>query len=282
MDERSQHNPGTTSFATKAAPSLPSRSNLQLGQADPLSGFKLIRGQGALEETLACFQMLAAQMKLPFRRDSIDKVLRDSLRRGQEPNIQLCGQLGASLGLHVMSAKVPGGMGTRLQTPCMLQWDGGFAFRCSQQCQRPDAGEPAPRRGSTVPGTTRASVPRGNRTAADGTGGEHSRTTFRPQWFLPALTRYRGVLAQVLVASFVVQLFGLANPLLIQVIIDKVISQRSLDTLQVLGIGLVVVTLLEGVPGSLRTFLFAETTNRIDQRLGAEVIDHLLRLPLGY
>ena len=34
--------------------------------------------------------------------------------------------------------------------------------------------------------------------------------------------------------------------------------------------------------GSLKTFLFAETTNRIDQRLGAEVIDHLLRLPLGY
>jgi ATP-binding cassette subfamily B protein len=80
----------------------------------------------------------------------------------------------------------------------------------------------------------------------------------------------------------VVQLFSLANPLLIQVIIDKVISQRSLDTLQVLGVALVVVTLMEGVIGSLRTFLFTETTNRIDLRLGAEVIDHLLRLPLSY
>ena len=43
-----------------------------------------------------------------------------------------------------------------------------------------------------------------------------------------------------------------------------------------------VVTILEGVLGSLKTFLFAETTNRIDQRLRAEVIDHLMRLPLGY
>ena len=42
------------------------------------------------------------------------------------------------------------------------------------------------------------------------------------------------------------------------------------------------VTLLEGILGSLKTFLFAETTNRIDQKLGSEVIDHLLRLPLGY
>ena len=65
-------------------------------------------------------------------------------------------------------------------------------------------------------------------------------------------------------------------------IIDKVISQRSLDTLQVLGFALVVVTILEGILNSLKTFLFAETTNRIDQRLGSEVIDHLLRLPLGY
>jgi len=79
-----------------------------------------------------------------------------------------------------------------------------------------------------------------------------------------------------------VQLFSLANPLLIQVIIDKVIAQRSLDTLQILGMALVVVTLMEGVIGSLRTFLFTDTTNRIDLRLGAEVIDHLLRLPLGY
>ncbi len=90
------------------------------------------------------------------------------------------------------------------------------------------------------------------------------------------------MLTQVLIASFVVQLFSLANPLLIQVIIDKVINQRSLDTLQVLGFALVVVTLMEGVIGALRTFLFTETTNRIDLRLGSEVIDHLLRLPLSY
>ena len=73
-------------------------------------------------------------------------------------------------------------------------------------------------------------------------------------WFYPAIKKYRSTLLLVLTASFVVQLFTLANPLLIQVIIDKVISQRSLDTLQVLL-------------SSLRTFLFTDTTNRIDMRL---------------
>ena len=96
------------------------------------------------------------------------------------------------------------------------------------------------------------------------------------------INKYKNVLIQVFIASFVVQLFGLANPLMIQVIIDKVISQRSLDTLQVLGIALLILTLVEGFLASLRTFLLTETTNRIDQRLGAEVIDHLLKLPLEY
>jgi len=105
---------------------------------------------------------------------------------------------------------------------------------------------------------------------------------FGPSWFWPAIQRHRSALIQVLAASFVVQLFTLANPLLIQVIIDKVISQRSLDTLQVLGMALIAVTVFEGVLNSLKTFLFQQTTNRIDMRLGSEVIDHLLRLPLGY
>ena len=105
---------------------------------------------------------------------------------------------------------------------------------------------------------------------------------FNFSWFFPAIQRYRSTLLLVLGSSFVVQLFTLANPLLIQVIIDKVIAQRSLDTLQVLGIALVAVTIFEGLLGSLRTFMFADTTNRIDMRLGAEVIDHLLRLPVGY
>ena len=49
-----------------------------------------------------------------------------------------------------------------------------------------------------------------------------------------------------------------------------------------MGIALILVTLLEGILGSLKTFLFTDTTNRIDQKLGSEVIDHLLRLPLNY
>ena len=87
---------------------------------------------------------------------------------------------------------------------------------------------------------------------------------------------------EVLVASFFYQIFGLANPLMIQVIIDRVIVQQSVDTLHVLGIFLVIVAVFEAILGSLRTYLFVDTTNRIDMTLASQTIDHLLRLPLKY
>ncbi len=247
-----------------------------------VASLRLIQGNGPLKETLACFQMLAQLMKLPFRRDAIEKVLQDNLRRGLTPNLQLCGQLAASLGLHVMASWVPARAGTRLQVPSMLSWKGGFALVIASSERGLKLASPKQGVVTLAPDDLAEQFPEGIEVLLMERSNSSPDQKFGPSWFWPALKRYRGVLIQVLAASFVVQLFTLANPLLIQVIIDKVISQRSLDTLQVLGIALVVVTILEGVLGSLKTFLFAETTNRIDQRLGAEVIDHLLRLPLGY
>ena len=164
----------------------------------------------------------------------------------------------------------------------MLPWQGGFALVVASNQRGLKLASPRQGVITIEPDDLNEQFPEGIELLLMERSNATPNQKFGPGWFWPALKRYRGVLIQVLAASFVVQLFTLANPLLIQVIIDKVITQRSLDTLQVLGIALVVVTILEGVLGSLKTFLFAETTNRIDQRLGAEVIDHLLRLPLGY
>ena len=241
-----------------------------------------IAGEGVLEETLACFQMLTKLMNLPFRRDAIERVLQDQLRRGQSPTLRLCGQIAAGLGLHVSGAKVAARMGMRLQTPTLVPWGQAFALAVRSDQRGLVLASPSQGFVELDADQLEHSFPEGIDLLLMDRTSTTPEQKFGPAWFWPALKRYRGVLIQVLLASFVVQLFTLANPLLIQVIIDKVINQRSLDTLQVLGIALVAVTLLEGVLGSLKTYLFSETTNRIDQRLGAEVIDHLLRLPLGY
>ena len=274
-----QNDEETPETALSLAPSRPPVSSLNSPSS---SEDFFVGGQGPLQETLACFQMLAKLMKLPFRRDSIEKMLRDSLRRGQTPTLRMCGQIAAGLGLHVAGAKVPALMGTRLQTPTLVPWQQSFALVTRSDQLGLTLASPSEGFVKLDPSQLEEAFPEGIELLLLDRSNTTPEQAFGPSWFWPALPRYRGVLIQVLIAGFVVQLFTLANPLLIQVIIDKVINQRSLDTLQILGFALVIVTVLEGVLGSLKTFLFAETTNRIDQRLGAEVIDHLLRLPLGY
>jgi subfamily B ATP-binding cassette protein HlyB/CyaB len=101
-------------------------------------------------------------------------------------------------------------------------------------------------------------------------------------WFLQAIHKYRGILSEVLVASFFLQLFALVTPLFFQVVIDKVLVHRGLTTLDVLVLGLVVVSIFECVLGALRTYVFSHTTNRIDVELGARLFRHLMALPIAY
>lgn len=52
---------------------------------------------------------------------------------------------------------------------------------------------------------------------------------FDVTWFIPALVKYRGLIGEVLAASFVLQLFALAAPLVFQVVIDKVLVHQVLS-----------------------------------------------------
>lgn len=269
----------STNTTDKFSPPL--ATGLNLGQRDSLP-FRLHRGEGPIDETLACFQMLANEFKLPFRRDAIEKILRDNLRRGQSPDLQLCGNIAATMGLHVTGVSVQARQGTRMQIPALIPWKGGFAVVRDSNARGLYLASPSQGLLHLNPESLQEYFPEGIDMLLLERRNTSPNQRFGFAWFWPALSKYRRTLSQILLASFVVQLFSLANPLLIQVIIDKVISQRSLDTLQVLGFALIVVTVMEGVLGGLRTSLFTQTTNRIDMRLGAEVIDHLLRLPLNY
>ena len=105
---------------------------------------------------------------------------------------------------------------------------------------------------------------------------------FGLRWFLPALMKYRRLFAEVLVASFFIQLLALFTPLFFQVVIDKVLVHKGLTTLDVLAIGLLVVSLFEVVLEGLRTYVFSHTANRVDVALGAKLFRHLLALPMAY
>ena len=107
-------------------------------------------------------------------------------------------------------------------------------------------------------------------------------TRFDFSWFIPAIVKYRRLLAEVLVISFVMQLIGLATPLGFQVVMDKVLVNHAMKTLNVVAFGLLAATLFENVLSGIRTWVFARTTSKIDVELGARLYRHLFSLPIAY
>lgn len=112
--------------------------------------------------------------------------------------------------------------------------------------------------------------------------GQSLQQKFDISWFVPSLVKYRKLFAEVVIASFFLQLFALVTPLFFQVVMDKVLVHRGFTTLDVLAIGFFVVVIFEAFLGGFRNYLFSHTTNRVDVELGARLFNHLLALPLAY
>ena len=265
------------------APEVPPEPDLAVYGADKgRQHYPFEPGKNPLGSGVACFQMLTQYFGMRSRRDVVRRVLADQMSRTGGINLNLCGAVSELLGLKAQLVKVPVSAMPRLQTPALILWEDSVAvlYETSQQ--------------QMVVAIPSEGIRRFNLNEFHSRWGDAGevllleKTKSTPQekfglsWFWPSVKKFKGVLTEVFIASFFVQLFGLANPLMIQVIIDKVIVQNSVDTLHVLGVFLVVIAIAEALLTYLRTYLFVDTTNRIDMALGSEIIDHLLRLPLRY
>jgi subfamily B ATP-binding cassette protein HlyB/CyaB len=273
-------NPAGKLLDIKTAPERPPEPATD--QPKDSARYPVFRAKGQIEGPLACFQMLSKYFGLKFRRDIIRKVLDNQLKTAGSISLQACGAIAQSIGLTPQLAQVPAEAINRIKAPVMIKWQDSFAIIYSITEQELVLATPEQ-------GLMRKRIPQFKEIW--GESGEvlllqapqvEQKEQFSFWWFVPALMEHKTVFFEVLLASFFVQLFGLANPLISQVIIDKVLGQRSIDTLDILGAFLLGVALFEGLLNGLRTFLFIDTSNRIDVKLSAEVIDHLLRLPQNY
>ena len=242
----------------------------------------LARGKGSLKGTIACFEILSNILNFPFRKDTVENAIQEYIADNHSVSLQFCGKIASYHGFQIYISKIDTKFASRLKTPAIIPWKDSFAVVLQSSQEGLKIASPNEGFFNINCSDYKEIFPQGIDFLLLEKSNLTQEKSFGISWFLPVITQYKGVLIQVFIAGFVVQLFTLANPLLIQVIIDKVISQRSLDTLQVLGIALLLVTILEGILSTLKTFLLAETTNRIDQRLAAQVLDHLLGLPLNY
>jgi len=246
----------------------------------PLARLPVSTGVGPTGQAMACLEMLAAFYGMPFRRDVMERLTKERLR-GNTATIPTLGELTTWMGFRASMLDVPAHQLHRATTPCLV-----IVRDQPAVIYKVVKGEAL----AVLPEYGRVQLPLSELAGGEGAvrmlvvspGRDAQKRKLGFSWFLPQLRKYRRSLIEVLVASLMLQLLNLANPLIIQQIIDKVIAQQNLDTLYVLGVLLLVVAAFQGLIGAVRTYLFADTTNRIDIALGGEVIQHLLRLPLRY
>lgn len=240
------------------------------------------RGRGPIEAPLACFRMLAKHLEVPFRKDVVRKVLDNQLKARGSITLLTCGGVAEMMGISAQLVQVQGQAIPRLKAPALVQWEDSFAILYSISEKELVVATPEDGIRRRHPREFLESWGHEGQVLLLQKRPEKQKEKFSLRWFLPAIAKHRKVLIEVFVASFLVQLFALANPLATQVIIDQVIKDRSAVILQSVGFLLLVVAIFEALLTYLRTTLFVDTTNRIDISLGSEVIDHLLRLPLNY
>lgn len=104
-------------------------------------------------------------------------------------------------------------------------------------------------------------------------------TFLRPLLRNPAV---KGLALQVLAASLILQLLGLAVPLMIRVLVDEVLPLHGISLLGVLGLGMIAVTCSQTVTGYLRGLLLVSLKGRFDEQLLLGMLGHLLRLPFRF
>ena len=102
------------------------------------------------------------------------------------------------------------------------------------------------------------------------------------RYFLSILWRTPMLLVQVFATSLLLQLLGLANPLLTQVLIDDVLPARSFDLLSTLGLGIALLILAQMLIRFLRSVLLLNLQTQMDSQLMLGFFEHLLRLPFSF
>jgi ATP-binding cassette subfamily B protein len=105
---------------------------------------------------------------------------------------------------------------------------------------------------------------------------------FSWSWYGPFLQQHRRQLIEVAAASVVVNLLALATPLGMQVLIDQVIRNQNISALISISALLVLASLGGAVVRSLRSFIFTDVANRIDQATKATILDQMVCLPQGF
>ena len=100
-------------------------------------------------------------------------------------------------------------------------------------------------------------------------------------WFWSTLARTKKIYFDILIGSFLINLFVLALPLYLRIIYDRVIPNTALDTMWVLTFAIVTVFILESLLTFLRSYFTEIAAKKSDVIMSSLIFERVLDMKLG-
>ncbi|MBW4532224.1 MAG: peptidase domain-containing ABC transporter [Aphanothece saxicola GSE-SYN-MK-01-06B] len=241
------------------------------------------RASGVRAVPIALCQALADYFGLPLNRDALADQVDAILQRQDQLNLVNIGQIMDTLGLRVVLSRVPANRLGRVPAPALLFQNGHFGLL--------DGVEPDGRARLLEAELGALLVPAEELITHDGglvelllfdRKPDAKQQRFSWSWYFPFLRQHRRELIEVLVASVLINALRIVFPLGLMVLIQSVVASRNIGALVSIASVMLLATFMESIFKTLRSFLFTDLANRVDQDAKATILDQLVRLPQGF
>ncbi len=194
-------------------------------------------------------------------------------------------QIAESMGLTARGVQAPLEALGKLQLPALLHWDmNHFVVLVAVKGKRITVHDPA--RGRRVMPLDEASR------HYTGVAMEFAPTaTFRPRderekvsatQLLGVASGLKGTLAQILVLSLALEVFAIAMPFFLQLVVDRVIVGRDRDLLTVLGVAFGALVVITVAVTAVRAWVSVYLSTNVNLRLLSTLFAHMVKLPLAW
>ncbi len=105
---------------------------------------------------------------------------------------------------------------------------------------------------------------------------------FSLRWFIPEFIKNKGIFGEIALMVVMLTIFSLIIPLFFQIVVDKVLINQAYNTLNVLGIGILLAVLFNALVSYVRSYLLLFATNKIDISTATKTFSHLMKLPVDF
>ena len=92
----------------------------------------------------------------------------------------------------------------------------------------------------------------------------------------------KGTLAQILILSLALEVFAIAMPFFLQLVVDRVLVGRDRDLLTVLGVAFGVLVIITVAVTAVRAWVSVYLSTNLNLRLLSTLFAHLVKLPLSW